>query len=198
MVRSSFPLCVAGGLASLLLTGLPLCAQDAIIGESDRNFLALAENACRTGDAMTFFQAMAGSALVRQSHVAARVTVETVAAGTDPPQVLRRTQVAGADYTGFPVAPMDYGFVPVAPLVPGDRDEAVMLEMQDEADGGLSVRWTRVHFRGPAEGDDPGQPFDAVDGGPYDPARRSDGLLRFAPASGCWALVADTRLEARP
>ncbi|MBN8499818.1 MAG: hypothetical protein J0M19_01545 [Sphingomonadales bacterium] len=172
---------------------LPLPPGGTRLSESDRLSLDAASAACRNGDKDSFVAAFATSAAVRRRY-SAPIVATSLRQVTPTYRVLRQARVPAASYGDFPIRMVDHYFKPAKPVRPGDKDEYVLLDINQSQSNQLSVEWTRVHFDGRTEGgDDLGRAF-MLDGKPYvSGGVRTDGQLLFEPAAGCWRLVSDIR-----
>ena len=176
-------ICRVLALAFVASAGATLAQADSA---TDRLLLEQARTACRNQDYKALFNAIAGSAVVREHYSAAQISLQLAPNSTT--QTLSK-----AGYTQFPIKILDYYYKPVAPVRAGDEDEYIQLEFNQSQYNQISVEWTRVHFVGTSEGgDDLGQAM-TLAGQPYDPLRYTDGQLLFEPTQDCWELVADLR-----
>lgn len=163
-------------------------ARAETLSESDQILLGMVQNACKTNDYRTLFDAMAKSPVILRRFTAATVEMGTVhRGGTEEAR-----QVPGADYPGLPVAMRDYSYVP-APTAGDDPTIGLMVEFNQAGDARVSVEWTRVRFvQPPGGGDEVGTPVH-LDGSPWVSGDPTDGQLLLYPTDTCFELVADTR-----
>ena len=160
------------------------------LSQSDRISLGAAETACRAKDKAEFFDAFIRSRAVQRKYLAKTINLAVLGSKGE---TLSSRQVAAADFAGSPIIMQDYYRKAAEPFRAGDRDEFVMISINQSQSNQVSVEWTRVHFDGKSEGgDDLGNAFD-LDGQPYDPSGRTDGQLLFEPTADCWELAADIR-----
>lgn len=161
-------------IGSALMAGHSLPAQAETTDWTQR-ILDEAAFACRNDDPNGFFDAFLESAAVRQAYTAEDLTVIT-----RRPEGTTTQQVAGKDYTEFPLAIVDYYYVTT--IGPARESYAhVKHEINQSSDNRLRVDWVSVFYDGNSEGgDDQGKVIDTGD----DP-----GTLLFYPTETCWELV---------
>lgn len=166
------------------------------LSESDRILLDMAQNACRTRDHRTLFDAFVKSKAVRRKYSAA--TIRYIVLGPRGERISER-RFDTANYPSFPVTMQDYAYRPTKPARAGDTGEYLDLQFNQSQNNDLCVEWSRIHYDGqPDDGDDLGNPLDAngkaIPKGTHpDP----EGQLLFRPTADCWEFAEDTRWERR-
>jgi hypothetical protein len=137
--------------------------------------LGAADLACQSNDADNFLSLFIESAAVRAAYTADQLYVIT-----NNPEGRLEGHVAGADYTDFPLAVVDYYYVTtIGPARDGYAH--IKWETNLSADNRLRMDWVSVFYDGQSEGgDDPGNEI----GTGNDP-----GTLLFHPTETCWELV---------
>lgn len=158
----------------------------------DRNALDLARGACANRDFQGLFSAMASSKAVRRLYTASSIQVSVLDANGE---AISSRQVAGDEYSEFPVKMMDYYYRPARPAVDGDAHEYLDLEFNQSQHDDYSVEWARVHFDGQSEGGDDLGNMIGANGQRLAPGTHpiADGQLLFRPTKDCWQLIEDTR-----
>ena len=162
-----------------------VAAADPVLDESDRFFLDMATEACRSGDFPAFLWPFANSRVVRD-----RYTAPQVESGVEG-RTERVATRAYLDRDAFPIAMMDYSYVTGESQrafdAPGGGDPAKLVYVQvtfnPAQDERQRVDWVPGRFE-TGEGDGPGTLIEATGPG---------GHLLFYPTTECWQLVADVR-----
>lgn len=168
------------------------------VSEEVETMLSAVAAACRTGDAKGFLDAFVRSGAVRNRYSAADIAY-SVRAIVPAFRIVSEERIPAAAYHHkFPIRMEDYYYKSTLPIRLGDKDEYVMLEINQSQSNQLSVEWTRVHFDGQSEGgDDLGKAY-TLDGAPYEKGSpNTDGQLLFEPTANCWQLVSDIRHQSR-
>lgn len=148
--------------------------------QTDVLMLEQAKTACAAAEFKGFFEAFVLSQAVRAAYTADSIDVSV--AGKSAP-------VARADYTGFPIALIDYYWVSANSVVavladPKAELEHLKLQWNQSQTNIWRIDWQRVRYDGKSEGgDDLGNVIETY-GQP--------GYLLFTPTETCWNLTQDT------
>lgn len=159
--------------------------------ESDRILLEMADNACKARAYRSLFAAMARSKAVREKYSAAKIEYGLL--GPEG-KIISRRVYDKANYRDFPVKLIDYNYKPAAPLMPGDDDEYLDIQINQSQSDEISVEWARIHYVGEPVGEAPGEPVD-INGKRLEPGDHpvAEGQLIFRPTADCWQLTDDHR-----
>ncbi|MBG0808375.1 hypothetical protein IY145_03170 [Methylosinus sp. H3A] len=159
------------------------------IAELEQHELEQAALACRSRSYKELFTTMIRSAAVRKKYAAPQIDYEERSKKNET----RKSAIPKESYDKFPIQMFDFYWKTTVPAKPGDKEEYVMIEFDQNQSNQISVEWTRVHYRGPYVGEEIlGTAYD-LDGKPYRRGRRVDGRLLLDPTKDCWELVADIR-----